>query len=186
LEPFVVSIHPGQLSFLLRAFSDTLLTEVNLRRWKTHCSARCVLCNSIRPTTAHVLSGCPVALTQNRYTYRHNMALQCLVHQFIDIYKHLPSIKVFADLPNLQASVSPLATLPPEVMLTSYRPDLVFHNTATKSIALLELILLWIPCTILEYQQLLADLDRLNITNYYETHEISFLGHHHPFCVQIY
>jgi len=31
--------HPGQLSFLLRASSDTLLTEVNLCRWKTQCSA---------------------------------------------------------------------------------------------------------------------------------------------------
>jgi len=98
------------------------------------------------------------------------MALQCLAHQLvIDIFKHLPSIKVFADLPNLQASVSPPTTIPPEVMLTSYCPDLVFYNTATKSIALLEL-----TCPLdsmhhfesarshkqnkLEYQQLLADL----------------------------
>ena len=122
------------------------------------------------------------------------MALQCLAHQFIDIFKHLPSIQVFADLPNLQASVSPPATIPPEVMLTYYRPDLVFFNTATKSIALLEL-----TCPSdsihhlesarsrkqnkLEYQELLADLDRLNITNYYKTLEISVLGHYHPFCV---
>ena len=122
------------------------------------------------------------------------MALQCLAHQFIDIFKHLPSIQVFADLPNLQASVSPPATIPPEVMLTSYRPDFVFYNNATQSIALLEL-----TCPLdsvhllesarsrkqnkLEYQQLLADLDRLNITNYYETLEISVLGHYHPFCL---
>jgi len=54
----------------------------------------------------------------------------------INIFEHLPSIQVFA-VPNLQ--VSPPATIPPEVMLTSYRPDLVFYNTATNSIALLEL-----------------------------------------------
>jgi len=35
----------------------------------------------------------------------------------------------------------------------------------------------------LEYQQLLADLDCLNITNYYKTLKISVLGHYHPFCV---
>jgi len=44
-------------------------------------------------------------------------------------------MRVFADLPNLQASVAPPATIPPEVMLISYRPDLVFYNTTTKSIA---------------------------------------------------
>jgi len=90
------------------------------------------------------------------------------------IFEHLPSIQVFVDLPNLQASVSPPATIPPEVMLTSYRPDLVFYNTATNSIALLEL-----TCSLdslhhlesarsrkqdkLEYLQLLAELDHLNI-----------------------
>ena len=120
------------------------------------------------------MSACPVALTQNRYTYRHNLTLQCLAYQFIKFFEHLPRIQVFADLPNLQASVSPPATVPPEVMLTSYRPDLVFYNTDTNSIALLEL-----TCPLdsihhlesarsrkqnkLEYQQLLADLDRLNI-----------------------
>jgi len=93
------------------------------------------------------------------------MALQCLVHQFINIFEHLPYIQVFADLPNLQASVSPPAIIP---MLTSYCPDLVFYNTATNSVALLELT--W-PLDSkhhlesarshkqnkLEYQQLLAD-----------------------------
>jgi len=31
--------HPGQLSFLLRASSDTLLASVNLRRWHIQCGA---------------------------------------------------------------------------------------------------------------------------------------------------
>ena len=79
--------------------------------------------------------------------------------------------------------------------MTSYRPDLVFYNTATNSIALLEL-----TCPLdsehhlqtarlrkqnkVEYQQLLAELDRLNVSNYYETLEISVLGHYHPSCVK--
>ena len=99
---------------------------------------------------------------------------------FIDLCENLPFIQVFVDLPNLQASVSPPATIPPEVMVTSYRPDLVFYNTATNPIALLEL-----TCPLdsehhpqsarlrkqnkVEYQQLLAELDRLNVSNYYET-----------------
>ena len=58
----------GQLSFLLRASSDTLPTAINLHRWKIQCGARCILCDSSRPTTAHVLSGCPVALSQHTDT----------------------------------------------------------------------------------------------------------------------
>ena len=90
--------------------------------------------------------------------------------------------------------MSPPATIQPEVMLTSYHTDLVFYNTAANSIALLELI-----CPLdsihhlesarsrkqnkLEYQQSLADLDCLNIANYYETLEISVVDHYHPFCI---
>jgi len=66
----------GQLSFLLRVSSDALPTEVNLYRWKTQCSAQCALCDSMHPTTAHILSGYPVALAQNKCTYWHNLALQ--------------------------------------------------------------------------------------------------------------
>ena len=69
-----------------------LPTAINLCRWKIQCGARCVLCDSLSPTTVHVLSGCPVALSQNRYTYRHNLVLQCLVSRFINIFNHLPFI----------------------------------------------------------------------------------------------
>ena len=64
----LAGFHPGQLSFLLRAASDTLPTAINLRRWSIQCDAKCLLCDCTRPTTAHVLNGCPVALTQQRYT----------------------------------------------------------------------------------------------------------------------
>ena len=64
--------HPGQLSFLLRAASDTLPIAVNLQRWSIQCEAKCLLCDSQRPTTAHILGSCPAALNQLRYTYHHN------------------------------------------------------------------------------------------------------------------
>jgi len=68
----VMGFHPGQLSFLLHAESDTLSIAVNLLRWSFQSEAKCSLCDSQRPMTAHVLSGCPAALNQSRYTYRHN------------------------------------------------------------------------------------------------------------------
>ena len=58
----------GQLSFILRAASDTLPTPLNLLRWKIQCGAKCHLCGNTQPTTAHILNGCPIALEQGRYT----------------------------------------------------------------------------------------------------------------------
>ena len=48
----VSGFHPGQLSVLLRAASDTLPTAVN---FSVQSDAKCTLCNS---TTAHILDGC--------------------------------------------------------------------------------------------------------------------------------
>ena len=121
--------------------------------------------------------------------------LQCLASRFIYIFNCLPYIQVYADLQNLRASESPPATIPSAVMVTPYQPDIVIHNTATSSIVLLEL-----TCPLdlghhlqsarthkqckVEYLQLLAELDRLNISNFYETFEVSVLGHYYPFCIK--
>ena len=42
----------------------------------------CILCDSSHPTTAHVLGGCPVALSQDRYTYWHDLVIQSLADSF--------------------------------------------------------------------------------------------------------
>ena len=44
------------LLFKLAKCVFSLPTEVNLHRWKTQCSAQCVLCNSTCATTAHISS----------------------------------------------------------------------------------------------------------------------------------
>jgi len=185
------SFHPGQLSFLLRAASDTLPTAVNLRRWSVQCDAKCLLCDSTRPTTAHVLSGCPTALTQQRYTFRHNQVLSVLASALTNLFADVPFVKVYADLPNFYANNAPQTTIPADVLVTPYRPDIVIFNTKCQSICLLELTCpLDSPQHIqaardrkqskVEYIQLLAEFDRLKIRNYYETIEISVLGHYQP------
>ena len=106
----------------------------------------------------------------------------------------MPFIRVYADLPNLQASESPLSTIPTGVMVTPFRPDIVIHNTIASSLLLFELM-----CPLdsahhlrearsrmqdkIEYHQILSELDWLDITNYYETLEISVLGHYHQYSV---
>ena len=51
-----------------RETSDTLPTPMNLSRWKIVSDSKCALCQALKPTTNHVLSGCSIALEQDRYT----------------------------------------------------------------------------------------------------------------------
>ena len=51
-----------QLSFILRASSDTLPTLLNQRRWKMRFDASYHLCKSNSPTVLHILNFCPTAL----------------------------------------------------------------------------------------------------------------------------
>jgi len=183
----LAGFHPGQLSFLLHAASDTLPTAVNLRRWSVQCDAKCILCDSIRPTTAHVLNGCPIALAQQRYTYRHDRVLSILTAMLAKVFTSCPVVRVFADLPNHRACEAPQATIPASILITPYRPDIVVYNSQVHCVAMFEL-----TCPLdsvhhlesarnrkqskVEYLQLLAEFDRLNIKSLYETIEISALN----------
>ena len=131
----LAGFHPGQLSFLLRATSDTLPTAINLRRWSVQCNSKCLLCDSSRPTTAHVLNGCPVALNQQRYTYRHNQVISALATMLTNAFADCPSIQVFADLNNDRACEALQATIPTSILITPYR--LILLCTIRKSILLL-------------------------------------------------
>ena len=177
----------GQLPFLLKAGSDTLPTPMNLHRWRIQTSPACRLCKHSPCTTAHVLSGCPTALEDGRFTWRHDSVLQ-------SIYKHLrntinDSFKIFADLPGLRATESPPATMPQEVTITSYRPDLVL--THGKEVHLFELTVCGNSeqamaaahqrkSTKQEYIHLISDATRTGWKANYTTLEIGVLGHYLP------
>ena len=91
----------------------------------------------------------------------------------------------------MRASDSPQATIPPYLLTTSYRPDIVFYNESSSSVALLEL-----TCPLdsvehlkpardqkqgkREYQELQPEFDRQGIPCFYDTIEISVLGHYLP------
>ena len=124
----LVGFYPGQLSFLLRASSGTLPTEVNMHRWHIQRDSRCALCDSIRPTTAHVLDGCQVALSQQRYTNRHNQGLFILVSKSTTLFSDCQGVSVFADLQGFRFNDSPPETIPSTVLVTPYRPDVVIYS----------------------------------------------------------
>ena len=113
----------GQMSFLLRAGSDTLPTPLNLKRWRLRMDSTCPLCGHTQSTIHHILSSCPEALQQGRYTWRHDSALQILVKY---IKEHLDcNTTLYADLPGMRASENPVATIPDDTLVTSAQPDIV-------------------------------------------------------------
>ena len=132
--------HPGQLSFLLRASSDTLPTAVNLHRWNIQSNAKCgTLCDSIRPTTARILGGCPVVLSQQRYTYCHNQVLHILVSKLTTLFTDHQDVRVYADLNGFHFNESPQEIIPSTVLITPYRPDLVLYNSHFSLMGIIEL-----------------------------------------------
>ncbi|KAK3713832.1 hypothetical protein RRG08_033805 [Elysia crispata] len=66
---------PLRISFLIRSVYDLLPSNENLVRWGKKQDPTCPLCQG-RQTTEHVLSSCKIALSQRRYTWRHNTVLQ--------------------------------------------------------------------------------------------------------------
>ena len=129
---------------------------------------------------AHALNGCPVALNQQHYTYHHNQVLSALASMLTKDFADCPSIQVFADLHNHRACEAPQATIPTSILITPSHPDIIVYNSQVHSVAMLEL-----TCPLdsvhhlepaqnrkqskVEYLQLLAECDRLNISSYYET-----------------
>ena len=113
----------GQFSFILHAASDTLPAAVNLQRWHIQCSAKCTLCGSGQPTTAHVLGGCPGALSQGRFTYHHNKVMHCLATELSKCFTGSSVISIYADLLGMRASDSPQSTIPPFLLITPYWPE---------------------------------------------------------------
>ncbi|GFS22328.1 reverse transcriptase [Elysia marginata] len=66
---------PLRISFLIRSVYDLLPSNGNQVRWGKGDDPTCPLCHG-RQTTENVLSSCKVALSQGRYTWRHNRVLQ--------------------------------------------------------------------------------------------------------------
>jgi len=115
-----------------------------------------------------------VALAQQRYTYRHDQILYLPVSKLAGMFVSHSYIHFYADLPGFRASKGPQATVPSDLQITSYRPDIVVHNLEAFGVALLEL-----TCPLdsehhlqaarsrkqskTEYLQLLAEFYRLQI-----------------------
>ena len=65
------NIPKGVLSFAIKSSVNGLNTPDNLKRWGIRKTNKCDLCHN-RSNLEHILNWCPVALKQDRFTWRHD------------------------------------------------------------------------------------------------------------------
>ena len=123
----------GIMAFALRLSTNSLPSPDNLKRWGKRRIAQCPLCSNTG-TLEHIINFCSVALNQGRYTWRHDSVLS---HIYSTIIEQKPEgLEVFVDLPDLNFNGS---TIPPDILTTTQKPDIVILNRNEKKIFLLEL-----------------------------------------------
>ena len=139
-KSFIWSVPRGVAKFAINAGLNTLPSADNLLRWGKRTSDLCTVCNSnSKQTLHHILSNCSSALEQGRYTWRHDSVLRT-IFDFIR-----PEVKggydVFVDLSGHGAGNG--GTVPPDVLVTTQRPDIFIVNRDLKKVILLELTVPW-------------------------------------------
>ena len=134
-KSFIFDLPHGVMKFVVNVHLDTLPTQSNLRKWGKRSGAKCDLCKSSNETLLHTLNNCPVMLQQGRYTWRHNCILNALKTEF-DLVN--TGWTIITDLPGDRNIQGP-STVPPHVLPTSQRPDMVLLNKDDKTIVLIEL-----------------------------------------------
>ena len=145
---------------------DVLPSPSNLRRWRICSEASCFLCHKEVCTTAHILGACKKALSQGRFTFRHDSVLKDLVEQIKSFLSDLPltaSKKVnkisFVKAGNCIAKSDKKPTgllhltsdwvllsdlgnnyvFPGHIAISALRPDIVLFSNALKRAILIEL-----------------------------------------------
>ncbi|GFO21235.1 reverse transcriptase [Plakobranchus ocellatus] len=162
---------PLRISFLIwlfRSVYDLLPSNANLVQWGKKDDPTCPLCQG-RQTTEHVLSSCEVALSQGRYTWRHNKVLQELasvistakgeIHPSstsstvfiteggvkkwhggsIPINTHRKGLLDGCDDWVVSADLPEWERHPDVIRKTASRPDIVIHSASTQQIIMVEL-----------------------------------------------
>ena len=116
----------------MRSSTNILATPDNLKRWGKTRNENCQMCLRLtsfphKATLFHILNNCEAFLGEDEHmTWRHNSILNYMTHT-LDENKP-ENIKIYADLPNFKTNG---ASLPPNIMVTRSRPDLVLVDSST-------------------------------------------------------
>ena len=139
-KSYIYSVPRGVMSFAMRAATNSLATPDNLARWGKVVDSSCKLCSSEQlngkttATLGHILNSCPKML--DRYEWRHNGVLAYLYEVMVD--SKPPGITIYADIDGAKVNGG---TVPPDIVVTTQRPDMVIvnKNTTPSTVFLVEL-----------------------------------------------
>jgi hypothetical protein len=130
---------PGQrlISFILNASVNSVPTPDLLKIMYPKTNSSCKLCSTSRCTLLHILSSCPFALTNKRYTWRHDSVLMILGESLSRLVSQVNKEKVNTALlpPNLYTSfIRPGTAQPLNRRQQSPRPGLLWrkHKLTTR------------------------------------------------------
>ena len=124
----------GVLSFAIRASTNSLPSLDNLRRWRKVRSSDCKHCRS-PCTLKHTLNICRTFLEQRRFDYRHDSVLNNIV-KILKGNKKNDNIDIYADLDKHRIGGR---TIPPAIMPTALKPDLIIIDKENKVVWIHEL-----------------------------------------------
>ena len=129
-QGYIYNLPRGTMKWLLNASIDTLPTKVNLKQWGKVTSDKC-FCGQ-RQTLNHILNCCVVSLTQGRYIYRHDSILHH-IQKCLDTNKFI----CYTDIAGHQTQDG--GTVPPDVLVTTLKPDIVIIDKKSKTLDIFEL-----------------------------------------------
>ena len=144
-KSYIYSVPRGVMAFAMRSATNSLATPDNLARWGKVVDTSCKLCYNANPnsrttaTLGHILNNCPCML--DRYEWRYNGVLTYLYQELRD--KKPETAEIYADLEGAKIGGG---TIPPNIVTTAQRPDLVIVDRSSQPATVI-LVELTIPFT---------------------------------------
>ena len=129
-QSYIYNLPKGTMKWLLNSSIDTLPTKANLKQWGKVSNDKC-WCNC-KQTLNHILNGCRKSLEQGRFTWRHDSILHYISNS-LDKEKYTCFVDIFGH--QTQAG----GTLPPDIIISPLKPDIVVVDTRKKSVNIFEL-----------------------------------------------
>ena len=127
---YIYNLPRGTMKFLLNSTIDTLPTKVNLKMWGKVSNDKC-RCGT-RQTLNHILNCCGPSLREGRYTFRHDSVLT-----YISKCLNKTKYTCYVDIKGFQTPAE--GTLPPDVVVTTLKPDIVIIDKISKTVNIFEL-----------------------------------------------
>ena len=127
---YLYNLPRGTMKFLLNSTIDTLPTKVNLKMWGKVSNNKC-RCGT-RQTLNHILNCCGPSLRDGRYTFRHDNVLS-----YIAKCLNKSKYTCYIDIEGSQTAAA--GTLPPSLIVTPLKPDIVIIDKKSKKVDIFEL-----------------------------------------------